>query len=73
MANWKILINDGLEKSGVKALEEAGMRIDLVKKNQEDLAGILNDYQGIIVRSATKVRKEHIDAAPGLQFIARAG
>lgn len=73
MANWKILINDGLEKSGVKALEDAGITTDLVKKNQEDLAGILNQYQGIIVRSATKVRKEHIDAAPGLQFIARAG
>ncbi|HMW39957.1 MAG: 3-phosphoglycerate dehydrogenase [Saprospiraceae bacterium] len=73
MANWNILINDGLEKSGVKALEEAGINTDLVKKNQEDLAGILNNYQGIIVRSATKVRKEHIDAAPGLQFIARAG
>lgn len=71
--SWKILINDGMEESGVNALKSLGFEVDTQKIPQEELSQKLQDYQGIIVRSATKVRKELIDICPGLKFIARGG
>jgi len=71
--SWKILINDGMEESGVNALKSLGFEVDTQKIPQEELSHKLQDYQGIIVRSATKVRQELIDICPGLKFIARGG
>jgi len=71
--SWKILINDGMEESGVHALKSLGFEVDTQKIPQEDLPHKLQEYNGIIVRSATKVRKELIDVCPGLKFIARGG
>lgn len=71
--SWKILINDGMEESGVNALKSLGFEVDTQKIPQEELSQKLQDYQGIIVRSATKVRQELIDICPGLKFIARGG
>jgi D-3-phosphoglycerate dehydrogenase / 2-oxoglutarate reductase len=69
----KILANDGLHPDGKLLLEEANVLVDLTKYSQEALPEVLNQYDGIIVRSATKVRKELIDAAPNLKVIGRAG
>lgn len=69
----KILANDGIHADGKKLLEEAGFVVDTNKIAQEDLAAQLNEYSAIIVRSATKVRKDLIDACPNLKIIARAG
>lgn len=69
----KILINDGIEPIGKQLLEEAGFILDMNKIEQEDLLQKLNEYDAICVRSATKVRKEHIDAAPNLKAIGRGG
>ena len=71
--SWKILINDGMEESGVNALKSLGFKVDTQKIPQEELSQKLQDYQGIIVRSATKVRQELMDVCPGLKFIARGG
>ncbi|HQX45040.1 MAG TPA: D-2-hydroxyacid dehydrogenase [Saprospiraceae bacterium] len=71
--SWKILINDGMEESGVNALKSLGFEVDTQKIPQEELSQKLQDYQGIIVRSATKVRQELMDVCPGLKFIARGG
>ncbi|MEP7196204.1 MAG: D-2-hydroxyacid dehydrogenase [Saprospiraceae bacterium] len=73
MSTWKILVNDGLEESGLNALREAGFVVDTQKVPQEELKLKLQEYHGIIVRSATKVRKEQIDSCKGLKFIARGG
>lgn len=71
--NMRILINDGIEPIGKQLLEEAGFEVDMNKINQEDLPARLNDYDAICVRSATKVRKELIDACPNLKAIGRGG
>ena len=71
MAN--ILINDGLHPSGIKMLEDAGHTIQTDKIAQEDLLTELPKFDGICVRSATKVRTELIDACANLKFIGRGG
>ncbi len=69
----KILANDGIDPIGKKLLEEAGIEVDTNHIPQDQLAAKLNDYDGITVRSATKVRKELIDACPNLKIIGRGG
>ena len=71
----KILANDGISDEGKKALEIAGYNVITDKVNQEDLATKVNEenYEVVLVRSATTVRKEVIDACPGLKLIGRGG
>lgn len=71
----KILANDGISKSGIAALEGAGFEVLLTKVAQEQLADYINENKvmGLLVRSATKVRKELIDACPDLKLIGRGG
>ena len=69
----KILANDGIDPDGKTLLEEANYQVDTEKVAQEDLKEVLPNYDVIIVRSATKVRKDLIDACPNLKIIARAG
>jgi D-3-phosphoglycerate dehydrogenase / 2-oxoglutarate reductase len=69
----KILVNDGMEADGKLLLEEAGYDINTTTVPQADLMSVLPDYDVIIVRSATQVRKELIDACPKLKIIARGG
>lgn len=69
----KILANDGIHPDGQLLLEEAGYQVDLEKIPQEDLPKVLPNYDVICVRSATKVRKDLIDACPNLKVIARGG
>ncbi len=69
----KILANDGIHPDGKLLLEEAGFEVDTNKVPQEKLAEVLPGYDVIIVRSATKVRKDLIDACPNLKIIARGG
>ncbi len=72
----KVLANDGISKSGEDALKAAGIEIDTTKVAQERLAEHINenDVDVLLVRSATKVRKDLIDATKGkLKFIGRGG
>ncbi len=71
----KILANDGISEEGKKALENAGYQVVTDKVNQEDLISAVNseNYEIVLVRSATTVRKEVIDACPGLKLIGRGG
>jgi D-3-phosphoglycerate dehydrogenase len=69
----KILANDGIDANGKKILEAAGFIVDTNKIAQENLAVELNNYDAILVRSATKVRKDLIDACPNLKLIGRGG
>lgn len=69
----KILANDGIHAAGAKMLREAGFELDENKIPQEELSTKLNAYDVIVVRSATKIRKELIDQAPNLKIIARGG
>jgi D-3-phosphoglycerate dehydrogenase / 2-oxoglutarate reductase len=71
----KVLANDGLSKSGIAALEKAGFEVITTKVAQEQVANFINanDIAVLLVRSATKVRKDLIDACPGLKIIGRGG
>ncbi len=71
----KILANDGIDAQGKQLLEKAGFVIITEKVAQEALANAINDngYAGLTVRSATKVRKDVIDACPNLKLIGRGG
>lgn len=69
----KILANDGIDPIGKKLLEEAGFTVDTETVPQDQLIAALQNYDGITVRSATKVRKELIDACPNLKLIGRGG
>lgn len=71
----KILANDGLDKSGIIALEKAGFEVDLTTVSQEQLLDYLNKNKVavLLVRSATKVRKDIIDNCPTLKIIGRGG
>ncbi len=69
----RILVNDGIEESGKVMLEAAGFEVDMNNIPQDQLIEKLNAYDAICVRSATKVRKDLIDACPNLKVIARGG
>jgi D-3-phosphoglycerate dehydrogenase len=69
----KILANDGIDPIGKKLLEEAGFRVDTETVPQDKLIEALQNYDAITVRSATKVRKDVIDACPNLKLIGRGG
>jgi D-3-phosphoglycerate dehydrogenase len=71
----KILANDGISAVGKKLLEEAGYTVITEKVAQEELANAVNEQgiEMILVRSATTVRKEVIDACPNLKLIGRGG
>jgi D-3-phosphoglycerate dehydrogenase / 2-oxoglutarate reductase len=69
----KILVNDGIEADGKLLLEEAGYQVDTTHVPQDQLPKVLPQYDVIIVRSATKVRKDLIDLCPNLKIIARGG
>ena len=70
-----ILANDGIDNIGKALLEKAGFTVITDKVAQEDLVKAINDkgYTALTVRSATKVRKDLIDACPNLKVIARGG
>jgi len=71
----KILANDGLEKSGIELLKSAGFDVITDKVEQVNLVDYINSngVNGLLVRSATKVRKDLIDNCPNLKFIGRGG
>jgi D-3-phosphoglycerate dehydrogenase len=54
-------------------LEDAGYEVSTIKIAQADLQNALPSYDVVIVRSATKIRKELIDVCPNLKIIARGG
>jgi D-3-phosphoglycerate dehydrogenase len=71
----KILANDGIAPIGKTNLEALNYTVVTETVAQEDLIKDINDnnYVGLLVRSATTVRKELIDACPSLKLIGRGG
>lgn len=71
----RILANDGISTDAKKQLEERGFTVITEKVNSEDLITKINEenYEGILVRSATKIRKDIIDSCPNIKFIGRGG
>lgn len=69
----KILANDGIDPIGKGLLEAAGFTVDTETVAQDKLIEALQNYDAITVRSATKVRKDVIDACPNIKLIGRGG
>lgn len=71
----KVLANDGISKVGIKTLEKAGFEVITTKVAQEQVANYINlhDIKVVLVRSATKIKQDVIDACPGLKIIGRGG
>ena len=71
----KILANDGMDAIGINLLKKSGFTVVTEKVTQENLIEIINEigYEILTVRSATKVRKDLIDACPNLKIIGRGG
>ena len=71
----KVLVNDGISQAGIDALTAKGFNVVTEKVNQEDLITTINseNYEVLLVRSATTVRKDMIDACPNLKIIGRCG
>ena len=71
----KVLANDGISQSGIDALEHAGFEVLTTTVAQEQLENYINEHNitVLLVRSATTVRKDVIDACPNLKLIGRGG
>ncbi len=71
----KILANDGIDDTGKALLEKAGFAVLTEKVAQENLAAFINEQNidVLLVRSATKVRKDIIDACKNLKLVGRGG
>ena len=71
----KILANDGISTAGINALTAKGFIVITEKVNQENLIDTINkeNYEVLLVRSATTVRKDLIDACSKLKIIGRGG
>ncbi|MEZ4811034.1 MAG: D-2-hydroxyacid dehydrogenase [Allomuricauda sp.] len=71
----KVLANDGLAPAGVDVLKKEGIEVVTTRVAQEQLAKFINEngINALLVRSATEVRKNLLDACPHLQLIGRGG
>ena len=71
----KVLANDGISQSGIDALEKRGYQVITTNIAQEQLKNYINEKEisVLLVRSATTVRKDLIDACPSIKIIGRGG
>ena len=70
----KILICDKTEKEYIEQMRSAGLTVDVRDDiAAEELPNVLPAYDGMVVRSRTKVRQPLIDVCPNLKVIVRGG
>jgi D-3-phosphoglycerate dehydrogenase len=70
----KVLISDPIADEGVEMMHQTGIEVDVrIGLAPEELEKTIGDYDAIVVRSATKVRRPLIEAAKNLKLIVRAG
>lgn len=72
----KVLISDKLSEAAVQIFRDRGLDVDFlpdVGKDKEKLAEIIGNYDGLAIRSATKVTDKILEQAEHLKVIGRAG
>ena len=70
----KVLISDNLAPIGATILQDAGLEVDInTGLPPEELKKIISEYDGLVIRSATKVTADIIEAASNLKVVGRAG
>jgi D-3-phosphoglycerate dehydrogenase / 2-oxoglutarate reductase len=76
MAKPKVLISDALSPAAVQIFRDRGVEVDFqpnLGKDKDKLAAIINGFDGLAIRSATKVTAKILEEAQGLKVIGRAG
>jgi D-3-phosphoglycerate dehydrogenase len=70
----KVLISDKMDPKAAQIFRDRGIEVDeITGKTKDELIAIIGDYDGLAIRSSTKVTKEILDAATNLKVIGRAG
>jgi len=70
----KVLISDNLSPRGIEVLKQSGLEVDVkTGMKPEELKACIGEYHGLIIRSATKVTAEIVEAAANLKVVGRAG
>ncbi|RME16868.1 MAG: phosphoglycerate dehydrogenase [Alphaproteobacteria bacterium] len=72
----KVLVSDKLSETAVQIFRDRGIEVDFlpdVGKDKEKLIEIIGEYDGLAIRSATKVTEKVLAAAKNLKVIGRAG
>lgn len=74
MTKPKVLISDKMDPNAAKIFEERGCDVDVKPgMTPDELKAVIGEYDGLAIRSATKVTKDILDAATNLKVIGRAG
>jgi len=74
MTKPKVLISDKMDPNAARIFEERGCDVDVITgESPEQLIARIGDYDGLAIRSSTKVTKDVLDAATNLKVIGRAG
>ncbi len=70
----KVLISDKMDPKAAQIFRERGVEVDeITGKTKDELIAIIGQYDGLAIRSSTKVTKEILDAATNLKVVGRAG
>ena len=69
----KVLVADAIDQKGIDRLKEVADVVVDTTISPEDLLKTIKEYDGIAIRSRTKMTAEVIEAAENLKIIARAG
>ncbi|MAW86156.1 MAG: phosphoglycerate dehydrogenase [Phyllobacteriaceae bacterium] len=72
----RVLVSDALSETAVQIFRDRGIEVDFMPKlgkDKEKLQEIIGQYDGLAIRSATKVTEKLIEAATRLKVVGRAG
>jgi D-3-phosphoglycerate dehydrogenase len=70
----KVLISDKLSPAAIEIFKERGIEVDVkTGLTPAELRAVIGEYDGLAIRSATKVTREVLDAATNLKVVGRAG
>ena len=69
----KVLVSDSIDQSGIDILSQVAQVDVKTGLPAEELVKVIPEYDGLMIRSGTKVNKEIIEAATKLKIIGRAG
>ncbi|WP_028955520.1 phosphoglycerate dehydrogenase [Sulfitobacter sp. 20_GPM-1509m] len=72
----KVLISDSLSDAAVQIFKDRGIEVDFqpnLGKDKDKLAEVIGKYDGLAIRSATKVTEKILAAAENLKVVGRAG
>jgi D-3-phosphoglycerate dehydrogenase / 2-oxoglutarate reductase len=74
MTKPRVLISDQMDPNAARIFADNGCDVDVITgKTPDELIAMIGEYDGLAIRSTTKVTKAILDAAPRLKVIGRAG